>query len=398
VGCKLVRMRGRSPALTRRRCGFPAVLVFGFVACAVQAANPASEAPILDAVAAANGRNADGIRTVVVEQTVSERYKERPGEQEESRERLARWAETQNRLEAAHVQTAPAEIRDRVQQKGAQRLASVDASSRVSQLNKNVKVARNRARYDDRDLRDLDRLAAENGLGPERMVDLTRSGSQILRVDRSATLKPEAGLLALVLPQPRFDLRGERLSLGIIPSGVFDGALHLEVLRRGTNSMPEIEVVGRDSQSGHAKVRFAVRPDYGLRLVRWTVYDPDENVVEDFRASDFRRIHGVFIPFRTELRRSAYGVPDYYVRETVVQSARVNVPLTDDFFEIPAAYRVQNIITGDPIYTKRAKPSASVGGTLPLKRPHPWEMRIELPGSRPATEPATQPTLWSGSP
>lgn len=382
------------------------LLLVAFVQPVAPASNGPVEEPTLKTLAAANARNADAIHTIVVKQTVVATRKERPGEQEKSREYLTHWAEEQNRLQTLAAAGAGPDASERIQREQAERLASVDAAVRAWRLNKSVKVARTksidfakgRARRDDRDLRDLERLASDNGLPPWCMGNLTRSASHILAPDRSTDLKSETQR-AVVLPQPRFDARGERLALGIIPAPVFDdGTLLLDVASHGRGSGPDIEVVGRDAKDGRKVLCFAVRPEFGYRLTRWTVYGSDEEPLEDLTASEFKQVDGVFVPFRSELHRSAYGIPSYHVERTTVESVHVNVALADDLFEIPAGYRVQDIVTGGRLYTKPGKPAAPAPGHSPPERPGAWEKLVELPSSRPATRPADQPATQPTDP
>ncbi len=317
----------------------PQALLVGTTACLwgfVMASSPrisaaynaAQEESITDRIAVANARNAEAVRTVVLDCTRVEDFRERPGDQERARRQMTGVIEDQMRraVEQAKARGANARQLERTQRPYLEQLAAVDANMRVIQLNRNIKFARTssidfantRARYDDADLRDLQRLGAENNLGPAQMLSLTRSMSTILKPDRNTSLMPQAGFVATVRsggrgPGQRFDADEERLALGIIPRRVFDGALQLEVPHpEGVRG--EVEVIGRNRASGREEVRFFVRPEFGYRLSRWVAYSPPGEVAETFRAWDFRKTDGVFVPFRTELRRSIRDLGDYYVQ------------------------------------------------------------------------------------
>lgn len=305
-----------------------------------------------------NQANRDALGTAVVQETVSELYRERPGQDQEAADRVTR-AYLQMREDLINLAIgAGADERtlERIHETYEARLNSVDGAVVVWRLNRNTRVARTRAvdfglgqaRYDDDDLRDLEALAAKHGLSEDdRRYNLSKTLSEILKPDGSVLLVP-AGELAALRTLPRFNQDEEALHFGIVPSWVFDAAEQLKLRTVRADNQTCVELTGPVAGQCASKVVVELRPEYEYRLTRLTTYDENGEVAKDFRASGYRPVDGLLVPFETKLRRAGHGFADYFVRQRTVKSVRVNQGIEPGRFKIPAGYHVQDIRVGPP--------------------------------------------------
>jgi hypothetical protein len=320
-------------------------------ACADQA--PSVKDITLEKLKAVNQANRAAVTTVVLHETVVESYRERPGEEREARERMTWvWGESRDdAIEWAVAHGANEDSLKSVQQAYEDQLASVEETIVVRQLNKRTAVARTslvdfvhkQARYDDKDLRDLEELAANHGLNEDaKRYNLSKTRALILRADRSVLLNP-AGRAGAVRSRPRFSTDLEASRLGVVPAWVLEGELDLSLKTVRDQRGPCVQVTGRKPGQTVNKVLVEVRPELGCRLIRLVTYDDEGNVFVEFRASDYRAVDGLLVPFKTETRRTAYGIKDHFVRQRTVESIRVNEPIKAVSFDVPDGYHVQDI-------------------------------------------------------
>lgn len=328
----------------------------------------APEKMTLEKLRALNAANREAVATATLELTVSETYRERPGGEQAARERmtdaLLRTRETV--LESAVNSGASERALERIQRDFDERLEAVGAAMVVRHLNQDVRVARTsridfamrQARFDDQDLRDLVALAAQQGLDEDqRQYNLSQSQSHILKDDQSVTLV-RAGNLAVVRASPRFDADLEGAQLGIIPDWVFRGHLKLTLRTvRGDAGSVTLELSGRKAGANAPDFLLELRPEYGYRFTRMVNYGENGEVHRELRASDYRAVDGVMVPFKTQMCRAAYNIPDYHARLQELKSARINQPFEAGIFEIPADYQVQDIRPGAEVSRATTEPA-----------------------------------------
>jgi hypothetical protein len=330
--------------------------VFLAIAAVTAAAGAADVASVddltLDQLKAINEANRALLSTVVLRETVRECRREYAGEDQAVRERMMRAyrALRDESINLAKRRDASAgEVRG-IQARYAARVNSLDDALTVRHVNKQLLVSRasvidfglEQARHDDRDLRDLQGLAAQHGLHQsEQRHNLDQTRYHIFTADQSIMLIP-AGKLAVVSSAPCFSADLEASRLGIIPRWVLEGDLQLALRVVQRDGKAHVEVTGRERGASTNSVLVRVQPELEYRLTRLVRYDDAGQVLEEFTASDYRALDGVLIPFKTEHRHAAHGFPDYLVRRRMVESVRLNEPVSATQFAIPAGYRVQD--------------------------------------------------------
>lgn len=290
------------------------------------------------------------LRTLWMRETVDERRKfdDRTEERRAARVRaVTQWKETAIRASKAARMGAPRI--EEIEATAAAQMDGVDESELVDLLNSETRILRTttldlrnrRIRRDDADLRDLDALARTHGLSVTQRLSVEKSGSTICDGDKpEVRLFPHVEKLATIVPSRSLRIDTELKKLGIVPSGVFDPAHALSC--EGTDGDAEVRLIGRDAEGATAFI-FTLSPERRFAVTGLTVYKGGR-VIEEFTASDYREVDGVWIPYRTRTVLSERG-PSYYVCERRVEEVRVNQTLgdSDELFAIPSSYRVQDL-------------------------------------------------------
>ena len=206
-----------------------------------------------------------------------------------------------------------------------------------------IDFASERVRHEDQDLRDLPRLIAEHGLDDLEALGLDRSGTLIIDRERYVQLNARAGNRGFALRSTGAELEVERKHLGLVPEWLLDGKYDVECRVVDGPSDRALQVVGREG----ARIAFVIllRPDLGNVMTQLTLFNPSGGVGEDFVASDFREVGGVFVPFHTLQRRTLKGPADHRVERRTVEKVEINPTLPADakLFEIPEGSRVQDM-------------------------------------------------------
>jgi len=291
------------------------------------------------------------VKTVVLEERVVKLLKARPDEDEKTRDSAIE-AEVELHVKATErARELGAQQTDALDAQLQHRLAAVDTGVTVARLNRALALARTTTidlvartlRYDIRDLRDVERLAVENGLDQAGLMSLDQTAVDILKPGGQVRLVPHGGKLAVILPQPVYSYDEHAYKLGLLPGWVFSGDLELE-LRELVPTVPaELELIGRCD--GALRFVGVLSAAAGYRATSFTTFN-DEKPFRQYSMSDFRKVGDVLIPYRTVYRLDVEGVANRLVERREVKSARVNEPVAGEAFSIPAGYRVQEIAGG----------------------------------------------------
>lgn len=297
------------------------------------------------------------IKTVVLEEKVVELRKGFPREtDEEFRTELIGTYITAHAQAVRSVQgqglgiEQVAKVQSQLEAQLEEELASVDNMVIVARLDRTQAFTRTMRidlgarvlRYDIRDLRNVDRLAMENGLTEADLMSLDKSGSQIIKRDGSVELVPRADKLALILPHPVYTYDEHAYALGLLPKWVFSSGLELEINELVPTVSAELQLIGR--RDGALRFVAVLSAAAGYRATSFTTFN-DEKPFQQYSMSDFRKVGDVLIPYRTVYRLDVEGV-NRLVERREVRSARVNDPVAPDAFSIPADYRVQEMAGG----------------------------------------------------
>jgi len=266
-------------------------------------------------------------------------------------QRIQESLETNERaVQAAAAAGVPQAQLQRMEAATAGQIDQIDAVLAVEVANAKTVIRRTttldlpgrRVRRDDEDLRDLETLAREHSLDQWQRMSLTRTQSIIANGDKpQIVLHPHVNRLATILPSRRLQPQHELRNLGVIPAWVFEGNYELEY--RAPGDAKEVQIVGREPGAGPSTIVVNVAPDLAFAMTGYTIYK-DDKVVEEWGASDFRAVSGVFIPFKTRHALS-YSRPGEYIAEREVEQVRINEPLPDGdaTFAIPKDYRVSDL-------------------------------------------------------
>ena len=321
-----------------------------------QAAAPSGQADVAEAVASVSelrALHADmlaRVRTVVLEERVVKLFKACPDEDEKTRD-SATQAEVEAYVKATErARELGAEQTDALDAQLQHRLASVDSGVIAARLNRALALARTTTidlaartlRYDIRDLRDVERLAVENGLDEAGLMSLDQTAVDILKPGGQVHLVPHAGKLALILPHPVYSYDEHAYKLGLLPAWVFSGELELKISELVPTVSAELQLIGR--RDGALRFVAVLSAAAGYRATSFTTFN-DDKPFQQYSMSDFRKVGDVLIPYRTVYRLDVEGV-NRLVERREVRSARVNDPVAPDAFSIPADYRVQEIPAG----------------------------------------------------
>jgi hypothetical protein len=321
-----------------------------------QAEAPADKGDVLNAVPSVSGLKTlhddmlARVKTVVLEERVVKLLKERPDEDEKTRA-TAIEAEVELRVKATErARELGAEQTDALDAQLQHRLASVDSGVMAGRLNRALALARTTTidlagrtlRYDTRDLRDIERLAAEKGLDRAGLMSLDQTAVDILKPGGQVHLVPHAGKLALILPHPVYSYDEHAYTLGLLPKWVFSSGLELEIRELVPTVSAELELIGK--RDGTLRFVAVLSAAAGYRAISFTTFN-DNKPFQQYSMSDFRKVGDVLIPYRTVYRVDVAGV-NRLVERREVRSARVNGPLAPDAFSIPADYRIQEMAGG----------------------------------------------------
>ncbi len=321
-----------------------------------QAGAPSGQADVAKAVASVSeltALHADmlaRVKTVVLEERVVKLPKEGPG-QDEKTGASATQAEVEAYVKATErARELGAEQTDALDAQLQHRLASVDSGVIAARLNRALALARTTTidlaartlRYDIRDLRDVERLAVENGLDEAGLMSLDQTAVDILKPGGQVHLVPHAGKLALILPHPVYSYDEHAYKLGLLPAWVFSGELELKISELVPTVSAELQLIGR--RDGALRFVAVLSAAAGYRATSFTTFN-DDKPFQQYSMSDFRKVGDVLIPYRTVYRLDVEGV-NRLVERREVRSARVNDPVAPDAFSIPADYRVQEIPAG----------------------------------------------------
>jgi hypothetical protein len=288
------------------------------------------------------------VKTLVIQQKVVELRKPLPKEDEKIRADLTQMATAAHAQAMARPNLTAAQ-REQVDAHLGDQLAAIEATLTVVRLNEAVALEQavfvdlvnGNARYDNRDLRALDRLSRDNGVDRQNALTLDKTGTTILTRARRVELMPQADKLAVVTANPVFSLEEQAYRLGILPACLFANGVDLQVTELVPTVPDELRLVGR--RDGAVFFAATLRADIGYRFSALTIYGDDGKPSEEFTAADFRKTGETLVPFRTSYTVNGGDVDACLIERQEVRSAEVNAALPDRAFSTPAEYHVQKI-------------------------------------------------------
>jgi hypothetical protein len=309
----------------------------------------------LESVRRANAANTAAVRTLVVEEIVLVLRNRTADDEIDTYNRLYRGYDklTERAIQRLYEisTTSEKETRAAAQQIKTERDgADVEAFMQAWRLNSEelyfqrttADFTTGRYRFDMRDLRDLEAIAAERQLGAleRRNVDRTRTligspnYSLIINADQThcGVAAPAAGSL-----KRRTEL------LGVVPQRLLSGGYEVLFHQNGRSG------TATGYWPGTKAVAFTVEleQDSAYRFSRLARYKRSGERTVEILASDHRDVgSGVKIPFRTVTTRARGGDPAHTVELRVVKSVEINTEIPAASFEPPDGIRLQKLDEG----------------------------------------------------
>ncbi len=185
------------------------------------------------------------------------------------------------------------------------------------------------------DSRDLAALATEHQLSELERATISRSGRRIVASDGTTQLQDDQHI-AVRIPVRLSDVQQWR-ALGLLSPRILE---HRLVRRK--NDDPHT-VVFDVLERGNESVRlfdFELDPARDFVVTRMHTYNAAGDVVNDFRATDFRQVDGHWIPFQTVDERTKKGVVKMSREVRQVEAVEVNPRVEASAFAVPETYRV----------------------------------------------------------
>lgn len=286
----------------------------------------------LEDVRAAHAARADSIRTLVIDEIVQTHRTRSPDDLERLRQTMEdRVLRQRERLlgDPSCEPLAPEElikleirVREEVNTElPDQVLAVTHANADLRTREKaTIDFARQRSCREQRDLRDLARLARENSIPESQLRNLTATRTLIDTASYSIIVNDDA-TLATVLRGSTTPIEHRRALLGIASPRMLAGTLPTTVQPRGDGTIA-VQAKMRDSEQVAFELTLQNAPGYPMtKLVQ---YGADGALVRELRLSDYRVVHGgVALPYHSEfLQTSASGVQNETrdVQEVVLNS------------------------------------------------------------------------------
>jgi len=315
---------------------------------------PPPPAPTAQEIRAAGETDLQAVGILVMQGRITEDYQTRPNEEQEARQRRhdALTASIERTIQMAAERGATEEQIARIRTRLTERLNDGDSAMIVAQLNKHLRIERTatidptlkRARYDDRDLRDVDALMAAHGLNENDRVSLSKTVGRILLEDREITMHPSVGL-AVVSRIPKFKTDDVARRLGIIPPPFFERGYEFQVAQVQQQGTTIVRITGTRPGRTTPTVLIETRPDQRYRMTRLVRYDENGEVAEEYLPSNYQPEDGILVPRRTEQRVAGYESSSYCIRIRTVTRVRFNQQIDPTRFEVPSECFVQDTRT-----------------------------------------------------
>lgn len=315
---------------------------------AMNEAHAGDRVPTLEEVRAKHEAYSDALRTLVFYERVTRLRNPLPNEDERLRENLVR----SNEAAFAHLMSSPqrsAASRAALESALIERSATVEPAVLVTRLNRALCIERrtvidwtsNSLRQEDRDLRDVRKMARENRLDANAEIALNVTGTLIQTKEGSIHLVPQADNLAVVSANKRFDRDDQAYKFGLLPTWVFAPATSLVLTEAVPTVAGDLRLTGR----GGDRLMFVIMlgAECGYRMTRLSTFGEDGELLLDILLSDYRPVGTHLVPFQTVERFRAEGVEDCVFERRVVRQVEVISEVPARTFDVPADYRVQRI-------------------------------------------------------
>ncbi len=306
----------------------------------------------VNALSQANATNAELVRRLVLTDALEYRAPQSDARAEELRRRMTetylslRERRTKEAADRGLDERQMAEIRRDYDQ----RLESVDGSVAVWKANRSYDVdrvvtidfAHLRARIEQRDRRDIDRLVRELGLTDYQRLALDRTLTTPVSATGATDLIAREKL-AGARPSGAFFEHETALLAGLIPQFVLNGQIEAIRESRDANGVSRIHVTGRTAGAARRRFEVTLAPEFGHRVLELCTFADDGRAHFRFRVDRYESLAGVPIPAITETTRRIEGEDEPSVERRTVSSANIAGALPNESFDIPAGYRVQTL-------------------------------------------------------
>lgn len=204
-----------------------------------------------------------------------------------------------------------------------------------------------RARCEERDLRDLDGIAAQLGLNSIERLSLDQSRTRIYFADRSVTLLAHGGGRAIVAGFPRYESAQLLPYLGMLPPAAVDANSEFH-RSNDAHSGEVIEIAGCEGQGLPHHLVWRVRPDLDCALTSFTLYGADGMVRQEFQGQDWRQESYLFVPGQTTWRIGMSPGGDSFLEERFLVDVKFDTVADAELFSIPEGYRVLDLTSTPP--------------------------------------------------
>lgn len=316
--------------------GAAAIFAGGNLAAAARGDDTQRLAEIQDALRSERA----AITSIVVQETVSERFPDISGEMQVAVDRLRAEAERSQQFALDRAAGDAAMIRA-AQEAYAIKVSGLERWPTVLRLNKTILVSRkrtvdfagSRARLDDADLRDVARIVRDHSLTEVERQQLDQTQVRLTAAQRNAAISPTGS--AFVTGLDLFSPADEHLVLGILPAQFFDLRLQFTIRDVLDDGQPAVELTGRLPNESFDRVLVVLRPDRGHRLSRLTMSRNKGEPLQSFIAEDYQHVGGRWIPFHTRKQRALRVAADYHIVDRLVSLAVINPATPDELFRIP---------------------------------------------------------------
>lgn len=318
------------------------------VGLVVMLARSAVADALLDQVSAAHAGHRAAVRNVVAQERVRFARPFGAGEETEARARMHRDLAAHEQQWIAAIAAEGNADPDWVTRQRQRQQAQLEMRIALLRLNADVDVTRlrtvdfvgERARLEDTDTRNVERMAAENGLtGATDAADLSRTRTRITTGDRSVVLYPRPMTIGFVPAGEKFDAGAELRKLGILPPALFEA---------GYERTAERDPVSGDviftATSERTRIVARLVESAGWRFSTYETYTADGGRLERFAVSDYRAAGSSMAPFQWTRTLAGEGAGGDAVETGAIESIQLNVAdaQLEGRFDVPSDYRIQS--------------------------------------------------------
>lgn len=347
-------------------------------------------APTAEALFAFHAAAAKTLRTAIIEETVSETSNRMAEEFKATLSEHLREARTAALSGPDMTDAARTQIEQQFKNLEARSggMATTARLNATRSLDRKVQIdlAGGLTRFDDRDLRDLQKLCEENGLSDADRLSLDQTASRIFRSDGEFRLHEfPTNKLAAVEPHPRYSVDQESLRFGLLPEWARAAEIETTIQNDPASTTGDVALEGR--RQGKLAYRAVLSRDTGFRVTKFEQFYGEDQLSSRTECTDYRLVNEQYTPFRVMTTHPESGKPEHVLwrQEQIIRSAKLNdnAPIDAAVFDIPRDYII-DVIAGNklPNEISRTAPRADGASPAPAKPDVP---RRVLSASQPGT-------------